>query len=82
MPGSAKRWVAGKTAASAIWLQQTNLTTPGTRECDCRKQTFPIMGMTVRIGTSLTAIGLTPASLLSTLFRACVHAAIGSVMFA
>jgi hypothetical protein len=82
MPGSAKRWVAGKTAASAIWLQQANLTTPGTRECDCRKRTFPIMGMTVRIGTSLTTLWLTPASLLSTLFRACVHSAIGPVVFA
>jgi hypothetical protein len=82
MPGSAKRWVAGMTAASAIWLQQANLKTPGTRECDCRKQTFPIMGMTVRIGTSLTTIELTAAVALSSLFRACVHAANCSVLFA
>jgi hypothetical protein len=82
MPGSAKRWVAGKTAASAIWLQQANLTTPGSRECDCRKRTFPIMGMTVRIGTSLTTNELTPALLVSTLFRARVQAAICPVLFA
>jgi hypothetical protein len=82
MPGSAERWVAGKTAASSIWLQQANLKTPGTRECDCRNEIFPIMGMTVRIGTSLTTIELTAALALSTLFRACVHAAICTVVFA
>ena len=63
MPGPAERWVAGMTAASAIWLQQANLKTQRNRECDSRKRAFPIMGMTVRIGTSLTPLVLTPLRL-------------------